>query len=151
MPFTRQRLGELARSDAGAIAFLALVVCVWFWPLLTGEQMGQSHVLQYAWPWQVHGIDPAAFIRSGEGDAASQFHPNLTLARDQILNGTLPLQTPFTFAGMPLLGDLQIAIFCPLTWLALPLGVEEAWGFIALLKLLTAGAGGYALARSFRV
>jgi hypothetical protein len=52
---------------------------------------------------------------------------------------------------MPLLGDMQEALYYPLTWLALVLPVAWAWGVIAVLKLLTAGIGAYAFSRVLRV
>src|SRR3954453_19809781 len=42
---------------------------------------------------------------------------------------------------------MQSALAFPLQWLMLPLGVSKAWGWIALLRLLIAGLGAYALAR----
>jgi Bacterial membrane protein YfhO len=131
---------------------LAVVLLVYFWPLLIGHQLGQSHQLYSSWPWK--GEVPADLmtsVRSGEGDAASQFQPLLSVAHHQLAGGELPLWNPYTFAGAPLLADMQSALLYPLTWLALILPVPVAWGWIALLKLLTAGVGAYALGRHLRL
>src|SRR3712207_1093659 len=52
---------------------------------------------------------------------------------------------------MPLLGNMQSSQLFPLTWLTWAIPVESAFGWIALLKLLIAGAGAYALARGLGV
>lgn len=145
---TRARALAAAHPDAVAVAFLGAVLCAWFWPLLLGDQMGQSHILWQDWPWR--GVRPAgldAVPQSGEGDAAVLYHPMLALAREQIHAGQLPLWDPYVYAGAPLLGDMQSALAYPLTWLGFVLSAEAAWGWIALLKLLTAGAGAHLLAR----
>ena len=132
---------------AAALILLA-VLALWFWPLALGEQMGQSHVLWFDHPWRAgRPADPELVPRSGEGDAAVVFHPILEVARAQIHAGRLPLWNPYIYAGMPLLGDVQSALLFPLTWLALVLPVEDAWGLMAVLKLLIAGLGAFALGR----
>ena len=50
-------------------------------------------------------------------DGALEYHPVLSAARDQIRDGQLPLWNPYSYAGMPLLGDVQSALMYPLTWL----------------------------------
>ncbi len=133
-------------------AFFALVLCVWFWPLLIGHQLGESHLLYSSWPWIAdRPHDLTVHARSGEGDSAVQLGPLLTLARSQVHSGQLPLWDPHIYAGMPLFGNLQSALLYPLTWIGLVLPVAWAWGPIAALKLLTAGLGAYALARALRV
>jgi hypothetical protein len=138
------RRGEAGIVTAGLLGLLA----VWFWPLLTGDWMGQSHILWSTDPWRAlrpDGFDVA--IRSGEGDAAAVFHPLLTAAREQVHAGRFPVWNPWSYAGMPLHGDIQTALFYPLTWFALLLPVGQAWGLMAVGKLLIAGTGAWALAR----
>ena len=134
------------RVAAGLI--LLAVLALWFWPLALGEQMGQSHVLWFDHPWRAdRPPDPELIPRSGEGDAAVVFHPILEVARAQVHAGRLPLWNPYIYAGMPLLGDVQSALLYPLTWLAMALAVESAWGLMAVLKLLIAGLGAFVLGR----
>ena len=138
------------RVAAGLV--LLAVLALWFWPLALGEQMGQSHVLWFDHPWLAgRPDDPDLVPRSGEGDAAVVFHPILEVARAQVHAGRLPLWNPYIYAGMPLLGDVQSALLYPLTWLAMVLPVEAAWGPMAVLKLLTAGLGAFVLGRELRL
>jgi hypothetical protein len=136
------------RHHVAAAGLLVGLLLVWFHPLLGGDQLSQAHALYVNVPWASEapaGIADAA--RSGEGDSALQYEPISTVARNSVRNGHLPLLDPSIYAGAPLLGDMQSALAFPLQWLILPLGVSKAWGWIALLRLLIAGLGAYALAR----
>ena len=109
--------------------FFVLVACAWFWPLLIGHQMGQSHILYSSWPWIAdRPADLTVHARSGEGDAATQLGPMLDLARHQLHSGRLPLWNPYIYGGsMPLFANLQSALLYPLTWIGLLLPVTWAW------------------------
>ena len=136
------------RHHVAAAGILLAVLLVWFHPLLGGDQLSQAHALYVNVPWAREappGIADAA--RSGEGDSAVQHEPIATVARNSVRDGHLPLLNPSVYAGAPLLGDMQSALAFPLQWLMLPLGVSKAWGWIALLRLLIAGLGAYALTR----
>lgn len=157
-PRVLARAGETVRSGASrheylaAAAFLLVVACLYFWPVLGGGQMGQSHLLYAAAPWQAERPPTLTVApRSSEGDVAYEYQPLLGVARDQVRDGQMPIWNPSSAGGMPLLGDMQEAIFYPLTWLAFVLPLNWAWGLIAILKLLTAGFGTYLLARQVRV
>jgi hypothetical protein len=135
-----------------ATGFFVVVVCIWFWPLLIGHQMGESHILYSSWPWMADKpADLSVHARSGEGDSAVQLGPLLELARHQIRSGQLPLWNPHIYAGMPLFANLQSALLYPLTWIGLLLPVGYAWGLIAALKLVSAGLGAYVFARVLRI
>ena len=142
-----------ARGDFLSVAaFLAVVLCLYFWPLLGGDQLGESHILYDVAPWHAQKPPGLSVIdRYGERDAALEYQPLLQVARDQVRAGNLPLWNPYSSGGMPLLGDMQEALLYPLTWLAFLLPLNGAWGLIALLKLLTAGLGAYALGRGLRI
>jgi hypothetical protein len=139
------------RHHVAAAGLLLAVLLVWFHPLLGGDQLTQAHALYVNVPWASEappGIADAA--RSGEGDSAVQHEPIAEVARTSVRDGHLPLLNPSVYAGAPLQGDMQSALAFPLQWLMLPLGVSKAWGWIALLRLLIAGLGAYALARRLR-
>src|SRR4051794_40732621 len=136
------------RHHVAAAGLLIAVLLVWFHPLLGGDQLSQAHALYVNVPWASDappGIADAA--RSGEGDSAVALEPIGEMARTSVRDGHLPLLNPSVYAGAPLLGDMQSALAFPLQWLMLPLGVSKAWGWIALLRLLIAGLGAYALVR----
>jgi hypothetical protein len=143
----------LGRREHLAAALLYIAVLgVWFFPLALGDQLGHSHVLWGDHPWAAErpaGLE--AIPHSGEGDAATQFHPLLTVAREQVLDGELPLWNPYSYAGMVLHADAQTALLYPVSWVALLLPFEDAWGLMALLKLLIAGLGAHAFARALGI
>ena len=146
-------IGWARRHERLAVSTLYLVMlALWFPGLFAGEQMGQSHVLWSHHPWAAER--PAALDvepRNSELDAALTFHPLLREARAQLGEGRLPLWNPYSYAGMPLLGDWQSGILHPLSWPMLLLGIEPLWGFTMLAKLLIAGLGTFALARRFGI
>lgn len=139
-----------ARGHLTAGAVLAVVACLWFWPLFKGDQLGQSFALSQFAPWQASSTGPlpqrAFFV-----DAAIAFHPWAEVARDQVRNGELPLWNRHEWAGTTLAGNPQAALFFPLSWLLLLFPFGYAWGAMALLKTLLAGVGAYAFSRELRV
>ncbi len=139
------------REALTALALLLAVLCVWFWPMFTGDQLGQSHVLWTEHPFAAQAPTDLPPINSGEGDDARQYHVFMSLARRSLDEGRLPLWNPYSYAGMTFAGNMQSALGYPLTWVGLLLGPATAAGVIALLKLLTAGFGAYLLSRQLRI
>ena len=131
----------------GAGAILGLITCVWFWPLLTGEQLGQSFALHQFSPW-AGAVDPQSLPQRGPFfDAAIAFHPWAVVVREQMLSGQLPLWNPFEWGGTTLVGNMQSGVFFPLNWLHVVLGFDYGWGALAAVKVLVAGLGTYALSK----
>jgi hypothetical protein len=154
-PASSDALGRLARAArrhellAAALVLLA-ICCAWFWPLLAGRQLTQSYQLAYSIPWR-GSVQLGDLPRRGVfPDAALAFHPWVEVARDQLRDGHLPLWNPHEYAGTPLLGNMQSALLFPLTWALLALPFGYAWGVVALLKVVAAGLGCYALSRELR-
>ena len=101
---------------AAATAFLLVLLGLYFWPLLLGGQLGQDHVLYDGAPWKAErpaGTSVAS--RASEGDVAYEYAPLLDVARTQLHGGQLPVWNPYSSGGMPLLGDMQEALYYPLT------------------------------------
>jgi len=66
-------------------------------------------------------------------------------------NWRVPLWDPYTFSGMPFVGNMQSPVYYPVNWLAL---VLEPWRFFNLyfvLQALGAGLAAFALARRMRL
>lgn len=87
-------------------------------------------------------------------DFLYQNYPFRVFAATSMAAGQLPLWNPYTFNGMPFLADIQTAVFyLPMT--ALMFAVSDGqlhfyWlELVIVLHVLLAGAGMYALARSF--
>ena len=142
----------LARDRLVAFVVLSLVAVAYFAPLLAGRQMGHGYLLYDSVPWQASkppGLDANEFNQNR--DVAVQNYPWAELARHQVDQGEAPLWNPSSYAGTPLLGNLQSALAYPLTWLSLLFSFESALGWICVLKLVTAGFGTYLLARTLRI
>ena len=56
----------------------------------------------------------------------------MVVARDALRHGHLPLWNPYEYGGMTLVGNLQSALFLPLTWILLVLPLGYAWGVLAV-------------------
>src|SRR5215211_3601412 len=72
-------------------AFLLVVLCLYFWPLIAGGQLGQSHILYGGAPWKSE--KPAGLTvlpGSSEGDVAYEYEPLLQVAREQVRDGHVP-------------------------------------------------------------
>jgi hypothetical protein len=133
-----------------ATLVLGAITCIWFWPLFTGDQLGQSFVLHRFAPWL--GLDFTTLPQRGPFvDAAVAFHPWGEVVRDQLLSGHLPLWNPYEWAGTTLIGNMQSAVFFPLNWILIAMPVEPGWGVMAAAKTLVSGLGAYVLARELRV
>jgi hypothetical protein len=146
-------VGWLLRHDrAAATVVLALAVLVYLAPLVAGRQMGHGYLLYDDVPWRAlrpPGLTVGNY--SPNLDLAVQNWPLTELARHQVDNGALPLWNPSSYAGTPLLADLQSALLYPLTWLGLLMPFGVALGWICALKLLTAAVGTYMAGRALRL
>ena len=143
-------LAERHERLAAAALYLAVLI-LWFPGLLLGREMGQSFVLWSQHPWLASRPAGVPAPRDGAVDAALVFHPLLEEARRQLAGGHLPLWNPAIFGGSPLLGDWQSGWLFPLNWPALAFGVPATWGAIMVAKLLVAGVGTFALARTYGI
>jgi hypothetical protein len=101
-------------------------------------------------PWNASADTSALPRRPPYIDAAIAFHPWAEVVRAQARAGQLPLWNPYEWAGTTLVGNLQSAVFFPLTWLLIVFPFGYAWGAAAVGKVLLAGLGAYSLARQLR-
>lgn len=99
---------------------LAGAVLALYWPLFAGETLF----------W---------------GLPTLQFYPWREFAFAELRAGRLPAWNPYLGAGAPLLANYQAAIFYPPNWLMLALPGPLAMSLGALLHILWAGAGMWAL------
>jgi hypothetical protein len=87
-------------------------------------------------------------------DFLYQNYPFRVFAATSLAAGELPLWNPYTFSGMPFLADIQTAVFyLPMTALTLAASGGQLHFYwlelVIVLHVLLAGAGMYALGRSF--
>lgn len=109
-----------------ALAFLAALTLIFFWPVTLG----------------------VGYIPRGGGDLVSLLWPNYHYAAQALWAGRLPLWNPTAFAGAPFALDNQVSFFYPinlaacLLWPALPYAVMEG---LVLFHTWLAGASMYGL------
>ena len=130
-----------------ATAAFGVLACLWFWPLLEGEQIGQAYTYQSQVPWRASAPTLTLPQRAIAPDVAQESYPWIVVARDQLAHGHLPLWNPYEYGGMTLVGNMQSALFFPLTWVLLILPLGYAWGVVSVLKLVLGGLGTYAFSR----
>ena len=114
--------------DGLALAGLALLALIFFWPVSLGQ----------------------GWIPRGGGDLVSFLWPTYSYAAQALHAGRLPLWNPALYAGAPLAADNQSGLFYPLNlvvfllWPALPYAALE---WLVVLHVWLAGAGMYLLLR----
>ncbi len=81
-------------------------------------------------------------------DVQYYFYPYHALTAALVGNGELPLWNPYTFSGIPLIGDGQTAMFYPPNWLFFFLPGAAALNYDVILQFSIAGVGLYLFARS---
>lgn len=72
-------------------------------------------------------------------DPVRQQYPWRDLSISKIKNGELPLWSPYSLAGTPLLANFQSSVFYPLNILFFLLPLNLAWGMLILVQPLLAG------------
>jgi hypothetical protein len=82
-------------------------------------------------------------------DTTMVFEPWLEFMAREIAAGELPLWSPLSGGGLPMMGNLSSAVFFPFTWFSFvpSIGVARGMFFAALCKLIVAGVCGYLLLR----
>src|SRR5678816_2724660 len=103
-------------------------------------------ILDLIFMWRVL-LPPEGYALGGL-DVRGLFFPWLTQAREAIFAGHLPLWDPNQFGGYPFLANPQVALFYPLTWLAIVLPVRIGISWYIMLHLWLAGIGMLLLLRS---
>ncbi|HEY3132476.1 MAG TPA: YfhO family protein [Acidobacteriota bacterium] len=113
--------------------------------LFTSRILSQADVLLWDLPWSIYR--PPHLQRPSNAlltDQTQQGYPNLFYSREAIRRGRIPLWNPHILAGMTFVGNMQSAMFFPLTWIAYLLAPLDAVEWICFFKLLIAGLGAWA-------
>ncbi len=111
--------------------------------LSTADLLTGTYLLSGAQP---PGYQPANPLLS---DPAQQMIPFRRLVVDELRAGRIPFWNPYAYAGSPLLGNSQSAVFDPL---ALPYllfaRVDDGTVWVAFLRLFVAALGAFLFARA---
>ncbi|GAC1337336.1 MAG: hypothetical protein NVSMB29_01520 [Candidatus Dormibacteria bacterium] len=120
-------------------AGLAVIVFLW-WPVFLGQRtlLGGDILNQFI-PWKT-GSAPLAH-NEAMSDPMSQFLPSLTLLRQDLASGQLPLWNPYSLNGTPLLANGTSAVLSPFTWLALPFQPDHGYSLAMLARFVVAATG----------
>lgn len=116
------------KSDLIALAFLALLALIFFWPV----------ILNLGW------------IPQGGGDLVSFLWPTYSYAAQSLHAGRIPLWNPTLYAGAPFAADNQSGLFYPinlLTFLLVPSLPYAAMEWLVVFHFWLAGASMYFLMR----
>jgi hypothetical protein len=101
----------------------------------------------YTWDGYPHGppAKPIGF------DALRMFYPLRSVTQAIWNASTVPLWNPYSFAGNPLLGAYQSAVFFPLGFLFFLLPQIHAWSLIVFLAPILIAIGTYAFLRALKL
>jgi hypothetical protein len=134
------------------LCYLALAL-LFFWPALWYGAVPLPLMNPYFQPdpvWAARApTDAAAGANRLLGDVSGFYYPYLSFTIANMRAGQLPLWNPDLFGGMPFFAANQAALLYPINLICYWFGPNHFWLAAALLRLLVAGGGTYALARRF--
>jgi len=127
-------------------SILLILESVFFYrQVFLGQALVATDILYTLPPWSaVKVVVPQSPWPS---DIVLQFQPWRQFAAESFRRGVVPLWNPYNYAGTPFLGNIQTALFFPLSMLyyVLPYGLAET--VVVVLKLYIAGISMYYLTR----
>lgn len=125
-----------------ALALLLIPLLITGRAIFTGNYYGPLNIAYGPPPLgPMAGNIPRASLTYPDGifsDVQIQNVPWRKAVREEVKRGHLPLLDRFLFAGDPLLGTMQPAVFSPGTWIEFLLPLATAWTFGCALNLLLA-------------
>jgi len=144
----RRRPGELVMVGLGLLALF----CLYLGPAAFGGRALLPADALFEDPiWQAQA--PAGFRAPANPlltDQIYQFYPWRLFSLEQLRRGQLPLWNPYVFSGSPFIANDQSAVFYPINLLLTWLPAHLIPGWSAILRLLTASLGMYALLRAWK-
>jgi hypothetical protein len=111
--------------DAAALAFLAVLTLLFFWPIF------------FSGYW----------LPRGGGDLVSFLWPQYSFAGEAMRSGSIPLWNPYLYSGAPFLADNQAGVLYPINLLALaffPKLSYQVMEGLVIFHIWLAGAAMYA-------
>ncbi len=142
------------RSDLLAIAVLALLPFLFFWPVIFGGATLVPADNLLAWePWSDLVVGPGAPVPHNEllSDLVLENYVWKLFIRESLAAGEIPLWNPRILAGVPFLAAGQHSALYPFSLLFYVLPLARAYGIFSALQLALAGIGTYLFCRSLRV
>jgi hypothetical protein len=157
----RERLGRVTRPHTHlrlprgglAASFLLLLVLLYFWPfLLRGEVIAPTDLLLQFPPWSSQVGDDFHVKNTLRSDIVDAYLPTLKQIKEGVLDGHLPLWTPFKAQGRPLASSLDSSFFHPLTlFFVTVFPLAAGFSLLTMSKLFLAGVFMYLFLRRWEV
>ncbi len=142
------------KRDLAAMAILAALALVFFWPQTVGGRTMLPADSVYAWePWKSMSADLGVGVPHN-GLVLDLYLENYvwkSFIVDSLRAGQLPLWNPYILTGVPFLAAGQHSAMYPFSILYYVLPLASAYGWFAALHLFLAGAFTYVFARTLRV
>jgi hypothetical protein len=140
---------ERLRSELPLLAVLALPVVLLAPAMVPGKVLSSADLLLRS--YLLADARPPGFQPANDllGDPILQNIPWRRFVSSEVRAGRLPLWNPYAYAGSPLHGNSQSAIFDPLClpYLLAGSNPSRATVWVALLRMWVAGLGAYLFAR----
>jgi hypothetical protein len=135
-----------ARAIFGFQLVLDIVLAVVIGPaLVTGDDLNPVRCLERNRPFTEYQWSESTTFQPTQSDLVLQFHPWWAAAREQLLEGRLPLIADEIGGGLPLLANGQTGLMAPVMIPVWVLGPERGTTVMALWKLELAGLGAFLL------
>lgn len=143
-------MSQASKAWRAAVATVLLVPVLMLLPSLRpGHVLSASDGLLDAYLMEEARPEGHARANRLTTDPYRQFVPWRSLVNHELLSGRMPFWNPYSYAGAPLLGNVQSGVFDPLSlpYLLASDRPERATAWVALLRLWVAGLGALVLAR----
>ena len=101
------------RRDVFAIAFLIILVTVFFSPELLTDRTLVTFRLVNAFPWIAESTPEEREAPSVTSDCALSYYPRRVFATRMMRQGEIPLWNPHQFCGTPFLANYQSGVLYP--------------------------------------
>ena len=152
--------GERVRSWIAPFTVVAFAAA-FFAPVLFGNRVATTANMSRWLPWRESATVAERAAPSSNPDCNLSDYPRRAVLHDAWTERALPLWNPYSFAGSPVLADVQAGVLYPPNWVLMPfdpkwemgafLFFHAAWGGLglhALLRRLGIGVPACALAGS---
>jgi hypothetical protein len=137
-----------SREYRQAVVIFALMIIIFFYPLLYGRILSQADVIYFFPPWTaVKPQDLSVPSNSVLSDQTREFLTFFKVARESLSQKQVPLWNPYIMAGTPLFANSQSALLFPLNWAFYFLPLYLGFTVSAVLKMFIASLATYAFAR----
>ncbi|MGI6208964.1 MAG: oligosaccharide flippase family protein [Anaerolineae bacterium] len=139
------------RSDLLAIALLAVLPFLFFWPVVFGGRTLIPADNLLAWePWRSAAPAGTSLTPHNEllSDLVLENYAWKLFLRHCLAEGELPLWNPLIFTGVPFLAAGQHSALYPFSVLFYVLPLSQAYGIFSALQLSLAAVGMYVFARA---